>query len=90
MNRSDLARAIASRTGTDRATVDSILDALAEELISLVGASGELRWPGMLTVDVVDRAARTGRSPRTGKPLEIPASRTVRVRPGSRLKSAAR
>lgn len=36
----------------------------------------------------VERAARTGRNPRTGATLEIPAGRTVRVSVGSRLKAA--
>jgi nucleoid DNA-binding protein len=35
---------------------------------------------------VVERKARTGRHPKTGEPIEIPASRTVKFKPVEKLK----
>jgi nucleoid DNA-binding protein len=46
--------------------------------------------PGFITIDVRDRPARSGRNPQTGEPLEVPAGRTVRLRPGSGLKDAVK
>ena len=40
------------------------------------------------TYSVGERAARTGRNPRTREPIEIPASKVVKFRPGSALKTA--
>lgn len=89
MNRTDLNTAIAAETELDRDTVSSVLDALDAQLVAAVRAGAEVRWPGLLTLDVTDRPSRSGRNPRTGEPMEIPAGKSVRLRPGTRLKSAA-
>jgi len=39
---------------------------------------------------VSERAARTGRDPRTGKAIDIPASKAVRFTPGKSLKEAVK
>lgn len=41
------------------------------------------------TFSVNKRAARKGRNPRTGEPIKIKASRTLRFKPSSNLKKAA-
>lgn len=41
------------------------------------------------TFSVSKRAARKGRNPRTGEPIKIKASRTLRFKPASNLKKAA-
>ncbi|MEM9705086.1 MAG: HU family DNA-binding protein [Pseudomonadota bacterium] len=41
------------------------------------------------TFTIADRAARKGRNPQTGQEIDIKASRTLRFRPSSALKSAA-
>ncbi len=88
MNRTELTSAVATRAGLPHDVVAKVLDALAEEILHLAGSGGDLRWPGLLNIDVTERPARTGRNPRTGEPLAIPARRQVRIRPGTRLKSA--
>ncbi|SDR91398.1 HU family DNA-binding protein [Microlunatus soli] len=90
MNRTELNNAIAAETGVDRDTVSAVLDALDAQLVAAAAAGGEVRWPGLLTLDVTERPSRTGRNPRTGEQMEIPAGKSVRLRPGTRLKSAAR
>jgi DNA-binding protein HU-beta len=89
MNRTELASAIARRTDLDRGTVSTLLDALDDELQAIVRDGDSLRWPGLLTLDVTDRPGRTGRNPRTGEEMQIPAGKSVRLRPGSRLRAAA-
>jgi len=58
--------------------------------VEAVSEGRAVRIAGFLTVDRTERAARTGRNPRTGEPLEIPAGHTVRVSAGSALKDAVR
>jgi DNA-binding protein HU-beta len=41
------------------------------------------------TFSVVKRAARKGRNPRTGEPIKIKASKSLRFRPASNLRKAA-
>ena len=62
------------------ATIDSITDALKSgEQVVLVGFG---------TFQVKDRAARTGRNPRTGETIQIQASRSPGFKAGKVLKDA--
>lgn len=90
MNRTELNKAIAADTGLDSGTVSTVLDGLDSRLVAAVGAGDEVRWPGLFTLDVTDRPARSGRNPHTGEPIEIPAGKSVRIRAGARLKAATR
>lgn len=47
-----------------------------------------LKLTGLLSAERVKRAARTGRNPRTGETIEIPATYGVRISAGSLLKKA--
>lgn len=89
MNRLELAEAIATDTGLTRSTATQVLESLDRVLLAQVSAGQAVKWPGLFTLDVVDRPARTARNPRTGESMDLPASRQARLRPGSRLKSAA-
>jgi len=46
--------------------------------------------PGWISFQQTTRAARTGRNPRTGEPIDIPATKGVKVTAGSKLKNAAK
>ncbi|MGI9276962.1 MAG: HU family DNA-binding protein [Endozoicomonas sp.] len=62
------------------ALIDTITNALKEEdTVSLVGFGTFLQR---------SRAARTGKNPQTGAPIEIAASNTVAFKPGKALKDA--
>ncbi|MFC7622279.1 HU family DNA-binding protein [Microlunatus sp. GCM10028923] len=89
MNRAELTTAIAKETELTKDSVDRVLDALAGTLEKAVSSGDEVKWPGVFTLDVVDRAARQGRNPQTGEAIEIAASKAARLRPGTRLKKAA-
>ncbi len=89
MNRTELVRDIAERSDTDFNTVDQILAALDAAVLGAIRRSDRITLPGLLTLDVTDRPARTGRSPQDGTMISIPATRVPRIRPGARLKRAA-
>jgi DNA-binding protein HU-beta len=63
--------------GAADALIDTIADALKR------GERVELK--GFGSFSVVDTKARTGRNPRTGKPVAIPAGRRVRFKPSKSL-----
>ncbi len=89
MNRTELVAAVADRGDLTLAQSDAALRALAEVVSDAVQAREKVVIPGFLTVEAVHRSARTGRHPRTGDPLEIPATWTTKVTAGAALKSAA-
>ena len=63
--------------------------AKAEEALDAVVASGEsVTFTGFGSFKVVERAARKGRNPRTGKEITIPASKVAKFTPGKGLKDA--
>lgn len=90
MNRSEIDAAVAGSAGADRAVVKEVLDHLDRVLVRAATDGTPVTWAGLLTLDVVTRSARLGRNPQTGEALEIPEGQQVRLRPGSRLKKAAR
>lgn len=90
LHRADVVEQIADRAGLSTRQADAALAALRDVLVEAVREGRAVRIAGLLAVDRTERAARTGRNPRTGEPLEIPAGHTVRVSAGSALKDAVR
>jgi nucleoid DNA-binding protein len=87
MTKADLASAVAETGMTKKqaaAAVDAIIAAIKGSL-----AKGEpVRLVGFGTFSVKKRKARTGRNPRTGKPLRIRAKKVPAFSPGKGLKDA--
>ena len=73
MNRKEVVSSIAQRAGLPAAQVDRVLTELDQVLVEAVGRGEKVQLPGLLSVERVERAARTGRNPQTGATLEIPA-----------------
>ena len=89
MNRSELITAVAERSGVSQTDADSVLSAFGDVLLEAVAQGDAVKLPGLMTVERVERAARTGRNPRTGETLEIAASFGAKLTAGSKLKAAA-
>ena len=58
--------------------------------LTLVANGGKVTIQGMVSFEQVDRAARKGFNPQTGEPLDIPASKAVKVTALSKLKAYAK
>ena len=89
MNRSELVAAVAEKSGNSAAAVNGVLDAVFEVFASQVSKGEKITIPGCFSVERTNRAARTGRNPRTGEAIEIPAGHGVKLSAGSKLKAAA-
>ncbi len=90
MNKSELVEAIAQKTGVAKATVEEVIKGMTDVVEATVAEGDDkILLPGFVSFQRVQRAARTGRNPQTGEPLQIPASKTVKVTAGARLKSVA-
>jgi len=89
VNKSELVSAIAKRADVPASTVNSVVDALQEELVEAITRGEKVAVTGLLTVERTQRSARTGRNPQTGESIDIPAANTVKVTAGSNLKKAA-
>jgi DNA-binding protein HU-beta len=90
MNKTELIDAVADRTGVAKSTVDDVLKGMTDTIESQVAKGDKIAIPGFISFQKVQRAARTGRNPRTGETINIPASATVKVTAGARLKSSVK
>ncbi|MBC9956578.1 HU family DNA-binding protein [Yimella sp. cx-51] len=90
MNKTDLASTIAQRTGVSAKDANAVIGGLNDVILEAVGRGEKIQLPGLLTIEVVDRAARTGRNPQTGEEIQIAATKAAKVTAGSKLKAAAK
>ena len=86
----DLAETIARRADMPVAQVNKFLTAFGDAVIETVSAGEKVTLPGVLSVERVERAARTGRNPQTGESISIPAGHAAKVSAGSKLKAAVK
>jgi DNA-binding protein HU-beta len=90
MNKSEFTTQVADRAGISKGQAAKVIDAIFapdEGIIARALRKGDkLSLTGFGTFGVSRRAARTGRNPRTGQPIQIPASRSASFRAGKTLK----
>ncbi len=63
LNKSELVSAIASKADLSKADAEKALNAFQEVLIESLGNGEAVKVTGLLSVERVERAARTGRNP---------------------------
>ncbi len=88
MNKNDLIAAVASSAGLSKADSAKAVDGVFDSITSSLTSGTEVRLVGFGTFSVSRRAATTGRNPRTGKAIQIPASNQPKFKAGKGLKTA--
>ena len=86
MKKKDLIDAISKRAGMAKNESEVALNAVISCLTDLLAKGDSIVLPGFASLSVKKRAARTGRNPSTGQPINIPASNVVSFKTGSKLK----
>lgn len=88
MNKNDLVAALADRTGLSRADSAKAVDGVFDSITDALKGGKDVRLVGFGTFSVARRAASQGRNPRTGEPIQIPASRQAKFKAGKGLKDS--
>lgn len=88
MNKSELIDAIAASADLPKAAAGRALDAVIESVENALKEGDQVALVGFGTFSVKDRAARTGRNPQTGAPIEIAAAKIPSFKAGKALKDA--
>jgi DNA-binding protein HU-beta len=88
MNKSELISRMAELAGVPKAKAERLLDALIQAITEAVERGEAIRLVGFGSFEVVKRAERAGRNPRTREPLKISAKKVVRFRAGKKLNEA--
>ena len=90
MNKAQLVEVVQKELGKEisKAAAERALDAVLRGIQRGVKTGGEVQLVGFGTFRLRKRAARQGRNPKTGAPIQIPASKTVRFSAGLGLKES--
>ena len=88
VNKSELIDAIAASADIPKAAAGRALDATLDSITEALQKSESVALVGFGTFAVKERAARTGRNPQTGQPIEIAAATLPTFKPGKALKEA--
>lgn len=88
MNKSELIESIATTADIPKAAAGRALDAMVDAIAEALKKSDQVVLVGFGTFSVKERAARTGRNPQTGDPIQIPAARIPSFKAGKALKDA--
>ncbi len=86
MNKTELARNVAEKTGLTIAAAGDAVNAVIESVLGALENGEEVALLGFGTFKVVERAARTGRNPQTGEEIEVPASKSITFKVSKSLK----
>lgn len=88
MNKAELIDAVADSADISKAAASRAVDGLVAAISSALKNGDQVSLVGFGTFAVKERAARTGRNPRTGDPINIPASKNPVFKAGKALKDA--
>jgi DNA-binding protein HU-beta len=88
VNKTELVEAIAASADLPKAAAGRALDAVVDAITSALKNNDQVVLVGFGTFAVKERAARTGRNPQTGNPIEIAAAKIPTFKPGKALKDA--
>ena len=88
MKKSELISAIAANSGLSKKDSEKALAATIDAITDALIAGDKVQLVGFGIFDVKERAARTGRNPKTKEVINIPATRTPLFKAGKPLKDA--
>ncbi|WP_020650070.1 MULTISPECIES: HU family DNA-binding protein [Solimonas] len=86
MNKTELINAIADKADLSKADAGRAVDALFEVVGKALKKKDKVSLVGFGTFLVRERAARSGRNPKTGATIKIKASKTPSFKAGKALK----
>ena len=92
MKQSELIERVAMKGQMTKAESRRMVDLVMGELehgVREVRRNGSVTIPRVGTFRITNRSERMGRDPRTGEPMRIKASKSLRMRPAANLRKAA-
>jgi DNA-binding protein HU-beta len=90
MTKTDLIANVANDAGIKKTLAEAVLNAFMDNIEKALKAKDKVTLTGFGTFQCVERSGRTGRNPRTGKEISIPACSAPKFKPGNKLKEAVK
>ena len=86
MNRTELISAMAENAEMSKIDAEKALKAFIDTVTDELKNGGKVQLVGFGSFEVVERAERQGRNPKTGETITIPASKSPKFKAGRSLK----
>ena len=90
MNKSELVKAISEKSGSTIKDAEKFLDSFIGAIMEAMKKGDDVTLVGFGTFSVANRAERIGHNFKTGKNIQIPASKSVKFKAGKTLKDAVK
>jgi DNA-binding protein HU-beta len=88
VNKQELVEAVAESAELSKAAASRAVDGMISAISDALSNGDQVSLVGFGTFLVRERAARTGRNPRTGEPIDIKAMKNPSFKAGKALKDA--
>lgn len=90
MTKQDLIEALVKKAVCTKKEATDALNVILDEITKALKGGKDVVLTGFGTFKVAKRKARTGRNPKTGEVLKIPARKVVRFKAGTELRKAVK
>ncbi len=88
MNKADLIRKVATEVEKTQKDLTVLIDTIFNTITDTLASGEKVSIAGFGTFDVIERAAREGRNPKTNETIMIKASKAPKFKASSALKDA--
>ena len=88
MNKAELIEKVSGKAGLTKKDAGCAIDALVDVITAAIKKGDKVALVGFGTFQAVQRKARTGLNPQTGKTIQISARKVPKFKPGKGLKEA--
>ena len=85
MNKTELVKKIAEKAEVSQVEAKAVLEAALESIKEALQGGDAVQLIGFGTFSVAERAARTGKNPRTGEQIKIAAKKVAKIKAGAGL-----
>jgi len=86
VNKRELIRNVADKLHATQTEAEKYVDAVVDGIRMAIKKEGHVQLVGFGSFHLRKRAARRGRNPQTGEPMQIKATKTVAFKAGKALK----
>ena len=88
MTKAELVSQASEASHASKVSTEKVLNALLDSIQAALSEGKNVTLVGFGTFSISDRNERTGRNPRTGETIHIPASKIAKFKPGKNLREA--
>jgi DNA-binding protein HU-beta len=90
MNKADIIAKVHDVLGTSKADAERAVECMIDSVVTSLKKGDEVSIAGLGIFSAKMRPARTGRNPRTGESINVPAMRVPKFRAAKALKDAVK